>query len=133
MRVCAPKAKIVDRDPLAQEAFQRARNLCSVGQNIGGLNSEILEGNRLQRTFSPHSSKGIWGFGLEKFKFGGVCPFLKIIAALIKLANPLAASRCPILVFTEPNMTGEETPLPLPNTLAIARVSMGSPTSVPVP
>ncbi|MNJ44615.1 hypothetical protein D3C77_396710 [compost metagenome] len=82
-------------------------------------------------TINGLSEKLILGFGVSKWRLGGICLYRKARAVLIKPATPAAASRCPILVFTDPI---RQNPFLLVwNALVKASISMGSPSVVPEP
>lgn len=80
-----------------------------------------------------HSERGIFSFGVLKLVLGRMKPFSNIMAALITAITPLAFSKWPTLLLTEPKLRGSLGVLPSANTLCMAVASIGSPTLVPVP
>ena len=73
------------------------------------------------------------GFGSVKCRLAGRRRCLSDSAALISPAMPEAASRWPMLVFTEPTRQGAARVPAVPSTSPRAPASIGSPTGVPVP
>ena len=71
------------------------------------------------------------GPALAKLRFGGITAFSIANTALIRPAIPDALPAWPMLVFTDPTLTGGW-PLSA-NTSPSAVASIGSPISVPVP
>ena len=76
-------------------------------------------------------SKSICGLGFSKCKDGGIALFFKLKITFKSPAIPEAVSKCPRFVLAEP--IGNGFLRGLPNTLANAPASKGSPTTVPVP
>ena len=89
--------------------------------------------SRQRGTRNCRSSKGILGFGLRKCRFGGIIRRLSDKATLITPAMPAAASKCPILVFTDPIRLYLPLGRPDDSTFPMAAASIGSPIAVPVP
>lgn len=84
-------------------------------------------------TVKPHSFQGILLFGNLKSWFGRMNPRSSISAALITAATPDAASRCPMLDFTEPMKSGSRAVRVEERAAWMAPASVGSPILVPVP
>ncbi len=89
-------------------------------------------GSRTTVTFS--SSKAISGLSSAECRLGGTTPWRSASSALNSPGMPAAASRWPMLVFTEPIGSGPASALRVcPSTRPTAPASIGSPTEVPVP
>ncbi len=84
------------------------------------------------------SSSRIWGLGVSIWRLAGSLPCLRESSTLITPAMPAAASRCPMLVFTEPSQqrlaaSGRDCPHISANARLRPLTSTGSPRAVPVP
>ena len=72
------------------------------------------------------------GLGSSACSVGGICRWRSASTALISPAMPAAASRWPMLLFTEPSAHEPGAP-PRPKARVSAATSTGSPSRVPVP
>ena len=88
---------------------------------------------RIIETLIFNLSNGIYLFSFSKFLFSSIIPFFNIDIILIIPARPLAASRCPILVFTESITNGISLERADAIILTSAPASTGLPAEVPVP
>ncbi len=73
------------------------------------------------------------GLGVSQCREAGRARWCNDSTVLISPAMPAAPSVCPMLVFTEPTINGRSAGRPALSTEAIASISIGSPTGVPVP
>lgn len=80
-----------------------------------------------------HAASGMFSLGVLKLVLGRMKPFSNIMAALMTAMTPLAFSKWPTLLFTDPSWRGFLGVLPSEKTLWMAVASIGSPTLVPVP
>lgn len=80
-----------------------------------------------------HSFHGIFLLGVLKSWFGRMKPLSSIRAAFMTAATPEAASKWPMLDFTDPMKRGSLLVLFWPSALWMALASVGSPIFVPVP
>ena len=78
-------------------------------------------------------SQATAGFGVRQCRLAGIAPFRSASAVLIRPAMPAAASRWPILVFTEPTSSVSSIARPAFSAASRLRSSIGSPRAVPVP
>ena len=85
------------------------------------------------QTAKGDSARTLRGFGSAKCKLGTSVRCRSISAALTNPAIPAAQCRWPTLDLTEPNPTEPGVRPAVPNTLASAAISIGSPSAVPVP
>ena len=84
-------------------------------------------------TKKGEAAKPIFGFGVEKFRLGGMRRWCSAKAVLIKEATPDACSRWPMFVFTDPTAQKPVRFVPVRKARVSASISSGSPTAVPVP
>ena len=110
--------------PMPNELTPARRGSLSAGQGVA-------------RVLTKKGPKSIRGFGRSKWRLGGRIPSRRASTVLIRPAAPEAASRCPMLVFTDPMAQGGCSP-PSPSGDAAkaafrAATSIGSPSAVPVP
>ncbi|CAM5244540.1 hypothetical protein SGRI78S_06053 [Streptomyces griseus subsp. griseus] len=77
------------------------------------------------------AEKSMRGFGVRKWRLGGMTPWCTASAALTSPSTPAAGSRWPKFVFTEPMRSGAGRSGP--NTVPSAPASVTSPRGVPVP
>ena len=83
-------------------------------------------------TWKGLAAKSICGLGTEKLMAGGSVRCLSAMIVLIRPVTPAAASRWPMLLLTEPMAhcwRGQSSP----KAWVSAAISIGSPSTVPVP
>ena len=78
-------------------------------------------------------AKSIWGLGVLKCRFFGSFACFKAKTVLMIPATQAPASRCPILVLTEPMAQNPFWPVKALKALVSPAISTGSPIAVPVP
>ena len=78
-------------------------------------------------------AKSIIEFGFSKWRLAGICLFSRASVALIRPATPAAASKWPRFDLSEPIAQKFLRCVVARNALVSALISMGSPTTVPVP
>ena len=100
--------------------------LWDVGLNVGHAVRSV-------GTLTCSWPQAMCGLGVCRWRCGGSSWCCKASTTLIKPAIPAAASRCPILVLTEPRSSRLAVVRPSPSTAPNACTSMGSPSAVPVP
>ncbi len=95
------------------------------GRSVSGHVSHVVG------TVTASDAHGMYGFGVWKWSDAGISPRSSASTVLMRPAIPAAASRWPMLVFTDPIESGRARPSP--STAASASTSIGSPSEVPVP
>jgi hypothetical protein len=100
---------------------------------IRGPLSGAAHGVSVVGTVIGSSAHGMYGLGLRRCRCGGTSPCCSASRILIRPAMPAADSRWPMLVFTEPIISGRSAVCVAPKTAPSARISIGSPSGVPVP
>ncbi len=109
--------------PLNPKALTPARRFPPIGS----------QARRSVGTFTGHALQSMRGLPALKCRCGGMSRRCRLSTTLATPARPAAASRWPMLVLTEPMMSGRAASRPGPSTAPNAPTSIGSPRGVPVP